>query len=676
MWTKWFVIGLFKHSSLNIFRITFLFIIEIILISSIGKGNSLFIIEPGAALNFQDTVFIKKGRYLLLKNTFITIPRDTFYIIHQQKTGKSEERSIQHSQIFYDTVYKKLSRNKITQLLYYLAFVVPKQSDLPDTLQVLKSTQPFEIFDDKIIRTIDVKVLPPFGASVYDTGLYAVRGFGHTLNSVHMNTRKYVIRRNLLFKEGDQVNPTLLADNERLLRNISAIDNARIIVKQTIPESDSVDLIVVVKDVWSIGLDIPLITTKQVKFRPYDANFLGLGDQLSITLSMNLYQAPFSLFEGLSYTYSNIGGSLINATTGYTADRTGNRELLFHLDRSFLTNLTKWAGAVYTSWIIKVDEVADSLKITSHYNTEGIWLGRSFLLNRPKETSRGIISAGVYRKSFTSRPVVTIDSNRSYYNQIQFLTTYSFSRNEFYLTDYIRNFGKTENLPYGQLYQLTVGADKTDFYTRLYSGIHLSAGNYFDNFGYLSFYMKFGGFFNHSSFEDAVAKFNLNYFTPLLPDPDQRYKFRVFFSADYRYAFNSRPNNRDFYDANLDFRIDKVSNREYFNAVNIISARLSSVCFVPWYFYGFRFGIMMELQAGLIAHQNEKLYNAPLFSSIGLSLIIKNDNLIFPAFLISGYYYPVSVGNVRQLQFMLSSDLQVDYYDFNVTAPHEETLSN
>ncbi|MCX6266681.1 MAG: hypothetical protein NTW16_04895 [Bacteroidetes bacterium] len=208
----------------------------------------------------QDTVFIRKGRYILSKNSSITVPRDTFYIIRQPKADRNKVGSYQNSQIFYDTVYKKLARNKITQLLYYMAFVVPKQSNLPDTLQVLKSNKPFDKFQGKIIRNITIKILPPFGASVYDTGRQTVTGIGKTLNSVHINTRKYVIRRNLLIKKGDKLIPAVLADNERILRNMSSIDNTHIIVVQSTPESDSVDLFVVSKDVWSIGVDIPMIT--------------------------------------------------------------------------------------------------------------------------------------------------------------------------------------------------------------------------------------------------------------------------------------------------------------------------------------------------------------------------------------------------------------------------------
>jgi hypothetical protein len=201
-------------------------------------------------------------------------------------------------------------------------------------------------------------------------------------------------------------------------------------------------------------------------------------------------------------------------------------------------------------------------------------------------------------------------------------------------------------------------------------------GNFFNKFGYISAYVKMGGFFDHGSFEDAVFKFNIHYFTPLLKSRDKRYKFRAFYSADYRHAINILDKNLTIYDANQIFNIKNLPSEDYYNGVNILSGRLSTVCFTPWYFYGFHIGLMIEMQAGLVAKRNEPVIHAPAFSSVGMSLIIKNDNLIFPAFIVSANFYPSWLGNPRQLQFMVSSNLNINYYDFNVTAPHQENLGN
>ncbi len=71
------------------------------------------------------------------------------------------------------------------------------------------------------------------------------------MNSTHVNTNEKIIRKNLLFAAGDTISPLILSDNERILRQLPYIDDARIIV---VPVSDEeADIIVVTKDVYSIG---------------------------------------------------------------------------------------------------------------------------------------------------------------------------------------------------------------------------------------------------------------------------------------------------------------------------------------------------------------------------------------------------------------------------------------
>ncbi len=672
----WPVIYYLTNSILSIFKKFFILPALFSLFSILGISSPVSHFK-GKIHNLEnDTIFISKGIYILSTTMFLNIPRDTFYIIPHEKLTSWDSARYRQSQVFYDTLYKKLTRKKITQLLYPLAFREPMQSNLPDSVQVLKSTAPFEEEKGKVIRNILITVLPPFGSSIYDTGIIVRTGAGKALNSIHRNTREYFIRRNLLIKKWDRLNPAILADNERILRDIHSLDNARIVVTHTGPDCDTVDLVILVKDVWSIGLDIPYLTTSQVGFRIYDANFLGLGDQITTKMSMDLYRSPFFRFNGLSYTFSNIGGSFINAYLDYTANDLGNQSMTLGFERLFITNYTKWAGGAIAMWSKDVNIVTDTLQLTSYADNEGFWIGRSFLLKGKRVTSRAIVAASIYRNNFSSRPYVSIDSNEQYYNKLKVLGTFSISKNNYYLTEYLLKFGKTESLPYGHLFQITVGVDNTDFYSRLYSGIHLSAGNYFNRFGYLAAYAKFGGFLNHSSLEDAVAKFNLGYFTPLLKTPDQRFKFRTFLSTDYRHAFNQRLNNTDYYNANLIFNIRKVNNLDDFKGVKFISVRTATTCFFPWYFYGFRFAFTIDLQAGLVAHKGEPLANASLFTGIGTGLIIKNDNLVFPAIVISGYFYPSSVRYLNQFQVVINSNLNITYYDYNVGAPYEETLDN
>src|SRR6202000_2199677 len=71
------------------------------------------------------------------------------------------------------------------------------------------------------------------------------------LNRLHRKTRDWVIRNNLFIKENTPVNAYKLADNERLIRSLNYIQDARILVIPQPDDSTSVDLVVVVKDLFS-----------------------------------------------------------------------------------------------------------------------------------------------------------------------------------------------------------------------------------------------------------------------------------------------------------------------------------------------------------------------------------------------------------------------------------------
>lgn len=591
-----------------------------------------------------------------------------------QEIRKQDTGIYKRSNVFYDSLYRKFSRNKFSQLIYGLAFIPPDVNGLPDSLQVLESQIPYIEHKGKYIRNIDIRTLPPFGPTIYDTADKPHTGIGKALNGLHVRTRDYIIRRNLLFHPGQELDPYDLADNERVIRDLTSIDNVRIIV---IPAGiDSVDLIVVTKDVWSIGFDVPLITLSKLGFRIYDANFLGLGDRLTLNMSTSIYRAPFFRFDGASYTFSNVFGSFIDAGIAYNQDDQGNQLFQVGFDRPFLTNKIKWAGGAGVSWIRRVTYVSENVNIATRYNYESFWLGRAFLLKGQKQISRLVLAGATFRRQYSYRPEVNIDSNRVFSNSLQFLGSFSFSQNNYYVTDYLFEFGKTENLPYGKLFQVTFGPEYNELYTRFYTGINIAFGDFFPGFGYLQGYLKLGTYFHNKSSEDGVLKVNLRYFTPLIHMIDPKFKFRTFLITDYRIGFNMRPTNSDYYDAEEEFDINQLSRPSAFYGTETLTANITTLLFTPWYLYGFRFALMGQIQSGVVAIKNQPLLQAPLFLGFGTGIMIKNDNLVFPTFLISGYLYPVTPSGVPAVQSNLSSVYRTYMYNFNVSTPHAESLGN
>src|SRR6201999_4256376 len=129
------------------------------------------------------------------------------------------------------------------------------------------------------------------------------------------------IRNNLFIKEGQPVNAYKLSDNERLIRSLNFIQDARILV---VPQTDSaatdsVDLVVVVKDLFSISGALGELNASPAGIRSNisEANFLGMGqsDQLGVNLEANRYP---HFGPQLLYGMTNIGGTFVNATASYT----------------------------------------------------------------------------------------------------------------------------------------------------------------------------------------------------------------------------------------------------------------------------------------------------------------------------------------------------------------------
>jgi len=623
-----------------------------------------------------DTINISKGVLIFALDFFIQVPRDTVILVKSYTLTDAEIQMKVCTKNFYDSAYVKFGRHKISRFLYTLLFVPPKIITLQDNVQNLKSEVPYLKYKGKPIRHIHIKTLDPFGSTVADTLSQHVTWLGKTANKTHLTTRNFVIRKNLLFKPGQNVDPFLLADNERILREMPAIDDVNIIVSPTDPAGDSVDITVVTKDVYSIGFDFVSVTTGKSVFRLYDGNLLGQGDRLENEFSIDKHRAPYIREEGVNYYLNNINGTFIDGLAYYFHDDAGDQNIGAQISRSFFSNKTRWAGSGMYQYSRDRYQASDSVKTTSYSYSANLWIGRAFFLITNGEPVRLIISEAAYNRHYYSRPFISPDSNKRYYNNFQLLTGFSISRNNYYLTDYVFQLGKRENIPYGHRFQLTFGPDFSDFYTRFYCGIEVAYGNFIKNFGYLSGRVTYSGFFHGNSFEDAILKVQTRYMTYLYHTPNKRFKFRTYLVADYRTGFNFRLNNKDYANINQYLQLNKISDQNSLMGTGALAASLSVLVYTPWYFYGFKFALMEQIQGGFVAKQNIALFATRFYPGIRTGLVIRNDNLIFPALVISVFYYPATPSGGSGLQYLINANTGLQFPDYNVSAPKEETLQN
>ena len=595
-----------------------------------------------------------------------------------QRTRKTERDTLkpeQRSQEFYDTVYRKFQRHKITRLIYPIAFRAPSQNS-NDPLRTERSEIPYLPYAGKVIRNITIKTLAPFGTSLSDTGWSANLGAIRALNSAHITTQNYVVRRELRFRRGDRVDPHVFSENERNIRGLSFIDNVRFIIREISPGNDTVDVQVITKDVWSIGFQFNTLTLSKVSMTLYDANFLGLGDKVSLRFSMETERAPFFRIDGFSYTYHNISGSFINGSVGYFQDDDGNSNFNINFSRNFFSNTTRWAGMLSFSQSNNADEQPDSTWIHSTYQEELAWLGISYPVRGTGRQTRLILAESVYNKYFLNRPYVTAATDRFYFNATNILTGLSLSWNQYYTTSYLKEFGKPENIPYGRLIQLTIGPSLTEFDTRMYTGLTLGAGNLIGKAGYFSAGIGIGASINGTHYEDGVLKATAIYISNLYTTKGNRYKLRGYLTSGYALGFNRTANNQDYADLNSYLNISGLSVDTALQGTQCLGVRTGVSVFTPWKWYGFRFAFNAAGIFGITTQTVNLFRSGTFYGGLSAGIMIKNDNLVFPPFYILFTVFPGNQPYVPEFRFDMTSIPTYQIPDFVPDYPSVLTLDN
>lgn len=198
----------------------------------------------------------------------------------------------------------------------------------------------------------------------------ALEKFPYTwINALHIKTQDIVVRRELLFKVGDRLDPFLINETERNLRALSFIRAARI---GRFPQRDgSVALVVYVNDSWTTEPQINLeginqIDSIEVGFK--EKNLLGLGKEVEV--------------------FYNNGDNFIERQYGYTDPRLlGSRWRLdaeavsatnedgrnIKIERPFFSADAKWSARGYHDKnTTKIDEVENETLVSSFEQTKEI----------------------------------------------------------------------------------------------------------------------------------------------------------------------------------------------------------------------------------------------------------------------------------------------------------------
>ena len=608
-------------------------------------GDTVINIPTGSFIQFRDSVSY------FSTDTVIWVPVGVDpYVI----SGRERNQS------FYDSLKVKAARKNLTKKLYDFVIITPDRTNTKEIDN--KSEENYVTYEGRRIRKIEIKRLDAFGTSINNPASQNSKGLYRVLNRTHINTQETIIRKNLLFRTGDNVSPLVLSDNERVLRQLSYINDARILV---VPVSDEeVDIVVITKDVYSLGANYDYRGFKRGNLSVFDKNIFGIGHELEFDFPFDT-EKPDSPGFGINYTIDNIGKSFINLHTFYTKGL-GDESYGFRLDRPLVSSTTKYAGGI--SFIqMYTGEDFDTMKVPLplSYNKQDYWVSRSFLLNT-QTVKRIIIGARYINNNVFERPEISADSYYRLQKYKIYLGSASFSMQKYYKTNLIYGYGRTEDLPYGGLFRVTAGREFNEFKTRTYIGTDISMGQSIHKIGYFYTLMGVGGFIknNEEKPEQAMLTLRLNYFSNLLTAG--RYRLRNFVNFDYsrgvaRYSDEYLRFLRE--NGFSGFRNDSIKGTQRFYV------GLESVFFSPSDLMGFRFAFYGFSDLGYLFESDEYIREGFQLLSVGIGVRIRNDNLLFNTLQIRFAFYPVKPDFSRITNVVVSGEQLIKPYNFDPGPP-------
>ena len=592
----------------------------------------LFFIFTGAfsqGIGDQDTILnIQKGSYLHMKDIKSFVSHDTSLIIPASLTLGTSSSSTR-TKTFYDSLKIRASKSKLGKAIYDLVIVAPKTSK-PNAF-VEKSEEPFTEYSGFRIRKVNITRLNVFGTSIDNPGSYEPKKGERLLNGTHVNSNEKIIRNYLLFREGDTLSPLKLTDNERILRQLPYIDDARILV---VPVSDDeADIIVVTKDVYSLGGELTLKGPEKGSVWLFEKNILGLGHEFKLEIPYST-DSDDSPGVGLNYYVNNIRKSFINLSLNYY-NAIDIETYGISLSRSLISSETKYAGGVSARFMLTTEDL-DTLPepLPLKYTFQDYWLQRSFLINR-NNVSRIMIAGRYINNNVFEKPPIRSDTYYSLQKYKLYLGSVAFSMQKYYKTNLIYNYGRTEDVPYGALFRATGGLELNEFKKRYYLGADASFGSSIRRIGYFYVSGGFGTFLNNNEAEQGVLSLKMEFFSNLIPAG--RSRIRNFLNIDYTRGIGRY---EDEYlkilkeNGFAGFRNDSIRGEQR------VKLSFETVIFSPANLIGFRFAFFGFTDLGFLAGTHEIMSNGVILTGIGLGIRIRNDNLIFNTLQVRIGFYP------------------------------------
>ncbi len=542
----------------------------------------------------------------------------------------------------------------------------------------VKIATPYLKYAGRTIRSIDII---PFGFNQrMDDTVGIKQNFATRIGTaLHINTMTSTVRKNLFFKEGDPFIPLLISDNERFLRDQTFLQDALIIVLEA--SISEVDIVVLTRDVFSIGGSIHIGNTNSGRFEVREENIAGSGHEFSVSGIYDMDRHPRT-GVGTELNLKNINGSFLNWTTGVTsfksAFNSGRYEessYYTRLEKPLVNRYVQWTGAFEVSYNRTNDAyIADTDYVANYqykYNNFDLWGGynigyRSHKGRDSEKRLRHFIGARIFYNYFDEVPMkYDTTYNPGYANINGLLFSYTLYKQNFYRTNFIYGFGRNEDVPIGLSASLIGGWTNKQDHRRPYYGVEFEGTTFTKNKVFSSYKFRVGGYSGKGMLEDIDLLASVDHFTKLRR-LGRLWLNRNFVSFSFTRQLKPLLNEPLFlrsgfglpYFENADIKADER-----------VTVKLESVFFNLTRVLGFRFAPFIFGDLSFLKPTGQPARKTDGYSAVGAGIRTRNENLVFGTIELRGYYFPRTVDGMKNWKVDLTSKIRFRFNSSFIKKP-------
>lgn len=564
-----------------------------------------------------------------------------------------DTRTSERNERLYDSIRVKTNRRAVPRLLYKMLFVKPVL-DTTMSGQVLDESRRMEPYAGKTIGEIIIERQLPFDSHG--------NWFERAGNKTHMLTRERVVRRDLLFKTGEKLDPQLIVRNEQLLRSRSYISDVSVTVLPDSLDSTRVDLIVRTLDSWTIGVDADLHSGGRTMLGLFDANIFGTGNLLRF--KTNFSRKDFSYGGNMvEYEIPNVLGSFYTAQFAAGRDFY-NSTLELGLRKEFILPTDYEIGLTYSDDKAKRYMIQqDTSELVKERNLDA-WGGYSHFL--PSIRSSIYLTGRYNYRRVSLRPWDVGPYNHpALHDHDVLLMGLGLYREKFYTANMIYGFGTKEYLATGYKAELEGGYSWGEFSNEMYLGASYTTGG-FHSVGYIMGGITLGSYIDLASgtWNHSAVDVNFRWFSNLFLL--RRSRIRQFLALNYTQGWN-----RDWgSDESIRFTRDNGLQglKEYVTGTNRMVLNTETVVFSPYQPLGFRIAFFGFADFGLIGY-SPNIFKNDFFTSFGMGVRIRNERLVFNTIQIRLGLAFGKRGMVDTEYFRLSNSNRLEQYRYRPTRP-------